>query len=84
MGALNDFCNSTQRYYINNFCDGYNQDCLDLVGGILEPKPEIKRPFLPKVSQLLILVVVILTIVSVLINILYPTMQLGFGSETEE
>jgi len=30
MGALNDAKNSITRYYINNFCDGYNHDCLDL------------------------------------------------------
>lgn len=29
-GALNDLKNSLTRYYINNFCDGYNHDCLDL------------------------------------------------------
>jgi hypothetical protein len=29
-GALNDAHNSITRYYINNFCDGYNHDCLDL------------------------------------------------------
>ena len=29
-GALYDLKNSLTRYYINNFCDGYNHDCLDL------------------------------------------------------
>lgn len=30
-GALDDGKNSVIRYYINNFTDGYNQDCLDFV-----------------------------------------------------
>lgn len=29
-GELQDGKNSITRYYINNFCDGYNHDCLDL------------------------------------------------------
>ena len=29
-GAIDDGINAIQRYYINNFCDGYNQDCLDI------------------------------------------------------
>jgi hypothetical protein len=29
-GAIADGINSITRYYINNFCDGYNHDCLDL------------------------------------------------------
>jgi hypothetical protein len=29
-GAINDGVNSVTRYYINNFCDGFNHDCLDV------------------------------------------------------
>jgi hypothetical protein len=29
-GEINDGKNSLTRYYINNFTDGYNHDCLDL------------------------------------------------------
>lgn len=29
-GAINDGKHSMIRYYINNFTDGYNNDCLDL------------------------------------------------------
>jgi phosphatidylinositol 4-phosphatase len=29
-GALSDAFKSLNRYYINNFCDGYNHDCIDL------------------------------------------------------
>ena len=42
-GALNDGKNAIQRYYINNFCDGYNHDCLDVALGKLTPTPKIKR-----------------------------------------
>ena len=36
-GALNDGVNAVQRYYINNYCDGYNHDCLDVALGKLTP-----------------------------------------------
>ena len=36
-GAIDDGINSLKRYYINNFCDGYNQDCVDLAMGKIDP-----------------------------------------------
>lgn len=36
-GELNDAKNSLTRYYINNFTDGYNHDCLDLAQKKLTP-----------------------------------------------
>jgi hypothetical protein len=42
-GAIQDGINSCTRYYINNFRDGYNQDCHDYFLGNLNPKKnEIK------------------------------------------
>ena len=35
MGAAMDGKNSLTRYYINNFTDGYNNDCLDLSQGYI-------------------------------------------------
>jgi phosphatidylinositol 4-phosphatase len=43
LGALNDAKNSLTRYYINNFCDGYNHDCLDLAQGRLTATSKLKR-----------------------------------------
>ena len=44
-GAMLDLKNSAMRYYINNFCDGYNHDCLDLAQSKLVPTPHLaKRP----------------------------------------
>jgi hypothetical protein len=37
-GAIQDGINSCTRYYINNFRDGYNQDCHDYFLGNLNPK----------------------------------------------
>jgi hypothetical protein len=37
-GALNDGKNSIMRYVKNNFYDGYNQNCIDLVLGKFKPK----------------------------------------------
>jgi hypothetical protein len=42
-GAINDGLNSVTRYYINNYCDGYNHDCLDLVFGKLVPSAKIQK-----------------------------------------
>ena len=45
-GAIDDGINSLQRYYINNFCDGYNHDCYDIALGKLTPNAKIaKRGF---------------------------------------
>lgn len=46
-GAINDGKHSMIRYYINNFTDGYNNDCLDLSQGHLTAKQNLNaRPFL--------------------------------------
>jgi len=42
-GAMNDARNSIERYYINNFCDGYNHDCLDVASGQLDAKIQLKK-----------------------------------------
>lgn len=42
-GNINDGINSITRYYINNYCDGYNHDCLDLVFGKLVPSAKIQK-----------------------------------------
>ncbi|CEO98880.1 hypothetical protein PBRA_006994 [Plasmodiophora brassicae] len=36
-GALNDARNSITRYYLNNFCDGFRQDSIDLFLGNYRP-----------------------------------------------
>ena len=36
-GAISDFKHSARRYYLNNFCDGYNHDCLDMSQKKLTP-----------------------------------------------
>lgn len=43
LGALNDGLLTTQRLFINNFRDGYNQDCHDLFLGNLNPKKQKLR-----------------------------------------
>jgi hypothetical protein len=39
-GAIQDGINTCKRFYINNFCDGYNQDCHDYFLSNLNPKKE--------------------------------------------
>ena len=43
-GAINDGVLTTRRLFINNFRDGYNQDCHDYFLGNLNPKKEVLRP----------------------------------------
>jgi uncharacterized short protein YbdD (DUF466 family) len=44
LGALNDGYLTTKRLFINNFRDGYNQDCLDYFLGDINPrKQEFKK-----------------------------------------
>jgi hypothetical protein len=55
MGAINDGVNSVTRYYINNFCDGYNHDCLDIAQKSLTPKSSmIKRGWLTSLKLTLL------------------------------
>lgn len=39
-GALEDGVKTSKRFYINNFMDGYNQDCHDYFLGKLNPKKQ--------------------------------------------
>lgn len=41
-GAIDDGVNAVTRYYINNYCDGYNHDCLDFALGKLAPSSKIQ------------------------------------------
>ena len=43
-GALEDGVNTCTRFYLNNFCDGYNQDCHDFYLGLLNPKKKNFKP----------------------------------------
>lgn len=47
MGAVNDGKHSVIRYYINNFNDGFNNDCLDLSQGHITAQQKLNsRPFM--------------------------------------
>ena len=46
-GALMDGVNSTQRYYINNFWDFYNQDVLDAALNKFKPDQKMSKNGLP-------------------------------------
>ena len=46
-GAIMDAVNSTKRYYINNFCDFYNQDVLDHTMLKFQPGQMMRRKGLP-------------------------------------
>ena len=59
-GALNDGILTTRRLFINNFRDGYNQDCHDYFLGNLNPKKDnIKQHSLTNIYAVFVLAAVI-------------------------
>jgi phosphatidylinositol 4-phosphatase len=61
-GALEDGVNTCTRFYINNFCDGYNQDCNDYFLGLLNPKKKNFKKHSTDVVNFLLVAVVLLVI----------------------
>ncbi len=73
MGALNDAKNSITRYYINNFCDGYNHDCLDLTQKKLSISSNlVKRGWLTSLKLTFMSVLAALYITSILLAAYFP------------
>ena len=59
LGALNDGILTTRRLFINNFRDGYNQDCHDYFLGKLNPKKDkIKQHSLTNMYAVFVLAAV--------------------------
>ena len=55
-GAIDDGKHSMIRYYINNFWDGYNHDCLDLSQGRIKSDNRLKdRGFISPLKIALIM-----------------------------
>lgn len=61
-GAIEDGINTSMRFYINNFCDGYNQDCHDYYLGFINPKKKNFKQHSTTLVNLLIISVLILSI----------------------
>jgi hypothetical protein len=67
-GAIQDGINSTKRYYINNFCDLYNQDVLDSTMMKMKPGKAVNRKGLPKFLALVASIVVGVTVFNAIIK----------------
>lgn len=52
-GAIMDGINSAKRYYINNFCDFYNQDVLDSTMQKFKPGQKMRAKGFPKFMTVL-------------------------------
>jgi len=73
VGALNDAKNSITRYYINNFCDGYNHDCLDLSQKKLTISSNlVKRGWLTSLKLTFISILVALYFTSIMLATYFP------------
>ncbi|CAD8100342.1 unnamed protein product [Paramecium sonneborni] len=67
-GSLQDGKNSIHRYYINNFVDAHNQNCIDLALGKLEiDKINYKKPQFNGVLQLFIFIIFLMYLMTSLL-----------------
>jgi hypothetical protein len=72
-GELNDGLNSITRYYINNFCDGYNHDCLDLWQKKLTPTTTLnKRSLISSIKMVCLGLVGLLVIANYFLHKYFP------------
>jgi len=71
-GALNDGKNSLHRYYINNFTDGYNHDCLDLALGKLRLDQMPAKTALTPIKQYLMGMMMSLFLANQVLNTYVP------------
>jgi hypothetical protein len=73
-GALVDGYLSSKRFYINNFVDGYNQDCHDYFLGTLNPKTSVFKEHSTKYVKIVTPASIILAYVfySLLSGIAFP------------
>lgn len=79
-GAVEDGVNSCTRFYINNFCDGYNQDCHDYYLGLLNPK---KKNFKSHSTLLVNALIISVIISSFLFYNMSVSLCLNENSESE-
>jgi hypothetical protein len=73
-GLIMDGIYTCHRFYINNFCDGYNQDCHDYFLGEINPRKEIfKQHSTSKVKALIpFALILILSIYNFLVGYAFP------------
>ena len=85
MGAFNDGKNSMTRYFINNFQDGYNVDCLDLSQGNLTPQQKMNtRSALSPIRIALISLVGFMFLARFLLKESFPHPEEANGAENSE
>ena len=72
-GQLNDASRSIRRYFINNFYDGYNHDCLDFVQRKLTvTSPMLKRGVVSPMRLTLLTIVGIEYAMSLVLSTYFP------------
>lgn len=73
-GAANDGYISLRRYYINNFCDGYNHDCVDVATGKIKTlnKSVTQRPFASALKLRVFSIMGAMYVASFLMNVFFP------------
>lgn len=62
-GAIDDGINTSTRFYINNFCDGHNQDCHDYFLGNLNPRKKEFKQHSTVLVKMIVLSVVVLSLI---------------------
>ena len=72
-GAINDGKHSMIRYYINNFTDGYNNDCLDLSQGYITPQQKLNsRSFISPMKLALVTLIGTIFLSKFLLQEVFP------------
>ena len=73
-GAANDGYISLRRYYINNFCDGYNHDCVDIATGKVKHLHNgiTQRPFASALKLRILGIFGAMYVASFLMNMFFP------------
>ena len=72
-GAINDGKHSMIRYYINNFTDGYNNDCLDLSQSHITAKQKLNtRRFISPLKMAFVGLVGTLILTQFFLNSTFP------------
>uniref|UniRef100_A0A7S3MPI2 Uncharacterized protein n=1 Tax=Favella ehrenbergii TaxID=182087 RepID=A0A7S3MPI2_9SPIT len=83
-GAINDGKHSMIRYYINNFTDGYNCDCLDLSQGQISAKQQLnKRGFITPIKLAFAALMTSLILTRVFLNVYFPYTEASEESDSD-
>ena len=85
MGAVMDGKHSMIRYYINNFTDGYNNDCLDLSQGHITAQQKLNtRSFMSPLKWAFVFLFGSLIATHFLLKETFPNPEVGLMAQADQ